>query len=108
MRRAASAEQRMGRERARKVGTSGRARFYRVRGARISPQAAAMLSSSKVTLPLQVHIADVDRARVVRAAQRDLAAIAELARGIWRKHSPAMITLVQIYYMLELADSLDP
>ena len=97
----------MGRERARKAGTSGRARFYRVRGARISPLAAAMLSSSKVTLPLQVHMPDVDRARVVRAAERDLAAVAELARVIWRKHYPGIITLEQIEYMLELGYSLD-
>ena len=50
---------------------------------------------------------DVDRARVVRAAERDLAAVAELARVIWRKHYPGIITLEQIEYMLELGYSLD-
>jgi len=50
---------------------------------------------------------DVDRARVVCAAERDLAAVAELARVIWRKHYPGIITLEQIEYMLELGYSLD-
>ncbi|HEX9275188.1 MAG TPA: GNAT family N-acetyltransferase [Casimicrobiaceae bacterium] len=50
---------------------------------------------------------DVDRARVVRAAERDLAAVAELARVIWRKHYPGIITLEQIEYMLALGYSLD-
>ena len=50
---------------------------------------------------------DVDRARVVRAAERDLAAVAELARAIWRKHYPGIITIEQIEYMLALGYSLD-
>src|SRR5438876_12445579 len=60
-----------------------------------------------VTLPLQVHMSDVDPARIARAAERDLAAVAELARVIWRKHYPGIISHEQIVYMLALGYSLD-
>ena len=52
-------------------------------------------------------MSDVDRARVARATESDLAAVAELARVIWRKHYPGIITLDQIEYMLALDYSLD-
>ena len=50
---------------------------------------------------------DVDRARVARAAESDLAAVAELARVIWRKHYPGIISHEQIEYMLALGYSFD-
>jgi len=62
---------------------------------------------SGVAFPLQVKMPDVDRARVARAAESDLAAVAELARVIWRKHYPGIISHEQIEYMLALGYSLD-
>lgn len=41
-----------------------------------------------------------DRIRVVGASAGDLAAVAELAGVIWRKHYPGIITPEQIEYML--------
>jgi ribosomal protein S18 acetylase RimI-like enzyme len=38
--------------------------------------------------------------RIVGAAEGDLAAVAELAGGIWRQHYPGIITSEQIEYML--------
>lgn len=42
-----------------------------------------------------------DRIDIIGASERDLDAVAELARVIWRKHYPGIITPEQIEYMLE-------
>lgn len=42
-----------------------------------------------------------DRIRIVAAGDGDLAAVAELAGVIWRRHYPGIITAEQIDYMLE-------
>ena len=42
-----------------------------------------------------------DRIDIIGATEGDLDAVAELARGIWRKHYPGIITPEQIEYMLE-------
>ena len=44
---------------------------------------------------------DPDRIDIVGATEGDLAAVAELARDVWRKHYPGIITPEQIEYMLE-------
>jgi len=44
---------------------------------------------------------DPDRIRIVAATEGDLAAVAELAGVIWRRHYPGIITAEQIEYMLE-------
>jgi diamine N-acetyltransferase len=46
-------------------------------------------------------MSDPDRIRIVGASDADLAAVAELARIIWRRHYPGIITPEQIEYMLE-------
>ncbi len=46
-------------------------------------------------------MSDPDRIRIVGATDADLAAVAELARIIWRRHYPGIITPEQIEYMLE-------
>lgn len=45
-------------------------------------------------------MADVQQAYVVRAVERDLPVVAELAGIIWRKHYPGIIAVEQIEYML--------
>ncbi len=46
-------------------------------------------------------MSDPDRIRIVAATEGELAAVAELARVIWRRHYPGMISAAQIEYMLE-------
>lgn len=50
---------------------------------------------------------EAQRIRVAGATERDLAAVAELAGVIWRKHYPGIITPEQIEYMLERGYSRD-
>jgi len=45
-------------------------------------------------------MSDPDRIRIVGATEGDLAAVAALARVIWRRHYPGIITAEQIEYML--------
>jgi len=49
----------------------------------------------------------VDRARILRALERDLPAVAALAGVIWRRHYPGIISAEQIEYMLSRGYSLD-
>ena len=46
-------------------------------------------------------MSEAQRIRIVGATDRELPAVAELARIIWRKHYPGIITSEQIEYMLE-------
>jgi ribosomal protein S18 acetylase RimI-like enzyme len=46
-------------------------------------------------------MSEAQRLRIVGATDSDLPAVAELARIIWRKHYPGIITPEQIEYMLE-------
>ncbi len=46
-------------------------------------------------------MSDPDRIRIVAATEGELAAVAELARVIWRRHYPGIISADQIEYMLE-------
>ena len=46
-------------------------------------------------------MSEQDRIGIVGATERDLPTVAELARVIWRKHYPGIITPGQIEYMLE-------
>ncbi|HEX8009892.1 MAG TPA: GNAT family N-acetyltransferase [Casimicrobiaceae bacterium] len=52
-------------------------------------------------------MSEIDALSVVAATEADLAAVAELASVIWRKHYPGIITDEQIEYMLALGYSLD-
>lgn len=45
-------------------------------------------------------MSEPDRIRIVGATDVDLTAVAQLARTIWRKHYPGIITPEQIEYML--------
>ena len=45
-------------------------------------------------------MSEPDRIRIVGAGASDLAAVAQLAGVVWRKHYPGIITAAQIEYML--------
>jgi ribosomal protein S18 acetylase RimI-like enzyme len=50
-------------------------------------------------------MADIDALSIVGATDADLAAVAELAGVIWRRHYPGIITREQIDYMLGIGYS---
>ena len=52
-------------------------------------------------------MSEIDALSIVAATEADLAAVAELAGVIWRRHYPGIITPEQIEYMLALGYSRD-
>jgi ribosomal protein S18 acetylase RimI-like enzyme len=52
-------------------------------------------------------MSEPDRIRIVGATERELPTVADLARVIWRRHYPGIITPEQIEYMLARGYALD-